>query len=87
VWSEEWRSLEDRLVAIESEVKERGIVIRRGGDFDEWDLQIRGGLLGSARLLMTVEEHGQGRQLVRMRLWPQYARPGLALAVPSRDCP
>jgi O-antigen biosynthesis protein len=81
-WSEEWRSLEDRLVAIESEVKERGIVIRRGGDFDDWDLQIRGGLLGSARLLMTVEEHGQGRQLVRMRLWPQYARPGLALAVP-----
>ena len=62
--------------------KKRGIVVRRGGDFDEWDLQIRSGLLSSARLLMAVEEHGQGRQLVRLRVCPQYWEPGLALTLP-----
>jgi hypothetical protein len=45
-------------------------VVRAGGDWDRWDLQVRGGLLGSARLRTAIEEHGQGRQLVRVRSWP-----------------
>jgi hypothetical protein len=28
---------------------------------------------------MAIEEHGGGKQLVRIRLWPRFAPPGLAL--------
>ncbi len=56
---------------------ERGLVshrvlVRRGGDCDRWDLQAACGLLGGARLVSTVEEHGGGRQLVRVRVWPRF---------------
>lgn len=50
-----------------------GHAVLHGGDFDRWDLQVRGGPLGGARLLMAVEEHGGGRQLVRLRWWPRPA--------------
>src|SRR5207247_7974155 len=45
-----------------------------GGDTDRWDIQVRLGPLGSARLRVAVEEHGQGRQLVRYRVWPRWSR-------------
>jgi hypothetical protein len=35
------------------------------------DLRIRGGPLGSVSLLIAVEEHDAGRQLVRIWQWPQ----------------
>lgn len=82
IWSEEWQSTQDRLHGIEAALKSRRTVVRRGGDFDDWDLQVRGGLLGSTRMRLAVEEHGQGRQLLRLRFWPEYLRPGLALALP-----
>src|SRR5207244_13385466 len=56
-------------------------IVRRGGDFDRWDLEVRGAVLGSARMLMGVEEHGQGRQMVRVRLWPRAAGAGLGAVV------
>jgi hypothetical protein len=40
---------------------------------------VRGGLLGCARLLLAIEEHGGGKQLVRFRTWPKFW--GLAVAV------
>jgi hypothetical protein len=78
-WSEQWQSPEDSLRAIELAVKKRGAIVHRGGDFDDWDLQIRGGLFGSVRLQMAIEEHGQGRQLMRLRLSPHYSPFGLAV--------
>ena len=50
----------------------------RGGDIDRWDIQVRLGPLGSARLRVAVEEHGQGRQLVRYRVWPRWSRAAAA---------
>ncbi len=41
---------------------------------------MRGGILGSARLRMAVEEHGAGRQLARFRVWPRLSRGFVALA-------
>ena len=32
---------------------------------------MRGGLLGDARILMAIEEHGAGIQRVLVRLWPR----------------
>jgi membrane protein implicated in regulation of membrane protease activity len=68
-WTERWRAPEARLHGIEQALRAEGTVVRRGGDFDRWDLEARGGLFGVARLLMGVEEHGQGRQMVRIRYW------------------
>jgi len=77
VWTQRWRAPEARLRGIEEALREAGAVVRRGGDFDRWDLEVRGGLFGSARLLVGVEEHGQGQQMVRARTWPRVAAGGL----------
>jgi hypothetical protein len=69
-WSEDWHSTEERVGAVSAELRAVGAVIRSGGDWDRWDLAVRGGLLGGARLRLAIEEHGAGRQLVRVRSWP-----------------
>jgi hypothetical protein len=79
LWSEVWHAAQDRLEEVESALKRLGGVVRRGGDFDNWDLEIRSGLLGSARLRMVAEEHGQGRQLVRWRVLPKCSEIGLVV--------
>ncbi len=71
IWSETWRSTEDWVGGIEQRLQDAGVVVKRGGDFDRWDLEVRGGLLGSARMLHAVEEHGSGRQMARFRVWPK----------------
>jgi O-antigen biosynthesis protein len=81
IWSERWRSPEDRLEQLEGELRRAGCVVRQGGEYDRWDLQIRDGMLGAAHVRMAVEEHGGGRQLVRYRSWPRWSRGGLALTI------
>jgi O-antigen biosynthesis protein len=71
LWSENWRSLESWVGSLEDALREGGTVAMRGGDFDRWDLELRGGLLGRARILTAVEEHGHGRQLVRFGFRPR----------------
>jgi len=73
IWSERWRSLEQRLGTLETELRAGGAVVRPGGEFDRWDLELRGGLLGGARLRMAVEEHAGGHQMVRLRAWARCA--------------
>lgn len=70
LWSEIWHSAHDWLTTIERMMTRGGASVLRGGAFDRWDLEIRGGLWGSARILMAVEEHGSGRQLLRFRCRP-----------------
>jgi len=77
LWSEVWHGAQDRLKGVEAALKQIGVVVRRGGDFNNWDLEIRSGLLGSARLRMVAEEHGQRRQLVRWRVSPKCSGIGL----------
>jgi hypothetical protein len=54
-------------------LRDHGVTVRRGGSFDRWDLEVRGGLLGGARLSMVNEEHGRGQQLLRFRCWPRWS--------------
>lgn len=79
-WSDRWQPPEERLRTVERTLRDHGAIVRRGGDFDRWDVEVRGGLVGGARLLMAVEEHGRGRQLVRFRCWPRGSFAGLAAA-------
>jgi O-antigen biosynthesis protein len=79
IWTEEGLPAARRLALVEEALRRDGLGVARGGDFDRWDLEVRCGLLGSARLLMAVEEHGGGRQYVRLRYWPRCSA-GAALA-------
>src|SRR5439155_8644132 len=51
------------------------------GDFDRWDLGIRAGLRGAARLMMACEDHRAIRQLVRFRTWPRLSLTALGVVV------
>jgi GT2 family glycosyltransferase len=75
IWSERWRAAHERLQSLESTLRSDGACVLRGGDFDRWDLEVRGSIFGAARLRMAVEEHGLGRQLARFRVWPQPSVP------------
>jgi GT2 family glycosyltransferase len=77
-WSEQWESLDDRLRGIEGDLIASGAAVRSGGDFDRWDLDVRGGVLASCRMRLTVEEHGGGKQLIRLRSWPRLSWVGTA---------
>jgi GT2 family glycosyltransferase len=70
IWSERWRAATDWLHALERALRHDGVATQRGGDYDRWDLEIRVGLFGAIRVLMAIEEHGAGKQLVRVRSWP-----------------
>ncbi len=70
VWSEHWREQDQRLRAMETDLRADGVCVLRGGRDARWDLEVRGGSFGAARLLMGVEEHAGGKQLIRVRWWP-----------------
>jgi hypothetical protein len=69
--SQQWRSPISWLESVEEGVKALRTIAHRGGDFDGWDLELRGGLFGSVRVLMAVEEHGGGNQYIRVKSWPR----------------
>jgi GT2 family glycosyltransferase len=81
IWSECWQAAEERLASVEAALREQGVAVIRGGDFDRWDLQLRAGLFGFVCVLMATEEHGGGRQLVRFRSWPRCSLSGLVLGL------
>lgn len=76
-WSERWEPADKRLRALEASLKRCRANVSRGGDYDRWDLHVRGGLFGSARGLLAIEEHGAGRQIVRLRAWPRVTALGI----------
>jgi GT2 family glycosyltransferase len=71
IWSERWLAPEQRLAIAEETLRATGVAAHTGGDFDRWDLEVRGGWFGCARLRTVSEEHGNGKQLVRFRCWPR----------------
>ncbi|TMG05145.1 MAG: hypothetical protein E6I09_05355 [Chloroflexi bacterium] len=81
IWSEGWRAHSEWLRSLEALLRADGAPVLRGGDFDRWDLEVRGGMLGSSRLRMVIEEHGAGRQFARIRWWPRCSSAALVLPV------
>jgi GT2 family glycosyltransferase len=68
-WSETWHPLEERASLLADALRRQGAAWTRGGDYDRWDFEVRGGLFGSVRFISTLEEHGAGRQMARVRAW------------------
>jgi hypothetical protein len=81
VWSENWESPAERLVRLAGALRLSQASVLSGGSFDSWDLEVRGGVLGAARMRMAVEEHGRGRQLLRFRVWPRVPAGAIAFVV------
>lgn len=79
LWSETWRGAHDWLASLESKLVERHAITLRATEFDAWDLEVRGGHAGLVRVAACVEEHGEGRQLLRLRLMTRTSATGLAL--------
>jgi len=74
-----WEAPEEKLLALERQVQQAGGVVKRGGASDRWDLEVQGGLLAGARVLLSVEDLAPGKQLVRFRSWPWFERFSLGL--------
>ena len=79
LWSDAWQSVEERLTRLEADLHRQAVAVVRGGEYDRWDIEVRGGMLAGVRLRLAVEEHGAGKQLVHIRTWPRVAIPGVAL--------
>jgi hypothetical protein len=71
VWSTHWREPDGWIASVEADLRSTGTAVIRGGPYSSWDLEVRGGVLGRHRVLMAVEEHGGGQQLVRIRARPR----------------
>ncbi|MEJ2140564.1 MAG: glycosyltransferase family 2 protein, partial [Gammaproteobacteria bacterium] len=80
-WHEQWESPNDTLKELHTAISKAGAVVTSGGDYDPWDLEVRGGLIGVARLVMGIEEHGAGRQMMRFRVWPKWSLSSVLLVV------
>ena len=70
LWSERWEAPQERLRELETRLRLSGACVLRGDPHDRWDFEVRGGILGAARLLMGMEDHPGGKQLIRLRWWP-----------------
>ena len=79
-WSEKWKSAEDWLTTIEQNLINEKTRVKRGGDFDQWDIQVRSGLFASGHGLLSIEEHGSGKQFLRFKCQTHYTFYGYLLA-------
>ena len=73
LWTEERQESVEWLQAIESGVRSHGIVVRRGSDYDAWDLEVCGNVFGNIRIRLVNEEYGARKQMVRVHAFPTFA--------------
>jgi O-antigen biosynthesis protein len=79
-WSEgNWKSAETWLEEIELNIIGLKARVRRGGDFDNWDIETRNGLFSTTKGTLTIEEHGANKQYLKFRYAANYSISGLAL--------
>ena len=59
--AENWLgNIEKKLIGLRSRIK-------RGGNFDNWDLQVNNELFAKGREVSTIEEQGGGKQYLRLK--------------------
>jgi hypothetical protein len=72
VWSEHWQPLESRLGQMAERLRARGIPFAVGGATDAWDFAFQTSIFGVVRVVTLAEEHGNGKQLFRLRARPTW---------------
>jgi hypothetical protein len=81
-WSEgDWKAAETWLEEIEQNIVGLKARVKRGGDFDSWDIQTRNGLFSTVKGILTIEEHGANKQYLKFRYAANYSLSGLILIV------
>src|SRR5206468_6463350 len=55
IWSEQWRAPTARLRSLELRLRAEGACVLRGEEYDGWELKVRSGFLGAARLVLGIE--------------------------------
>ena len=79
LWRDEWRDPRETLKDLQTKLRDSGTIVKSGGDYDRWDLEVREGRFGGCRLLLATQSYGTGKQLLRYRIVPRYS--GIVLAV------
>ena len=69
-WTEQRREAIEWLSMIEAGVRAGGAVVRRGGDYDAWDLEVCANIFGNTRIRVLSEEY-DGKQLVHVYTYPR----------------
>ena len=72
-WSEAGFTPEEWLHRLEHSLVHRGAQVTSSSGFETWDLRVQVGPLACARARLAVEEHGAGRQMVRLKIRPRPA--------------
>jgi hypothetical protein len=71
IWSEQWHTTEYWVKRVKTAILKEGAIVKHGGNYDDWDLEICAGSCSAVKCRVGVEEHGGGKQLIRFRLWPR----------------
>jgi GT2 family glycosyltransferase len=79
IWSERCHEPAAWVQQVRDAIGCCGASVNDGGPYDRWDLEVAGGALARARLLIAVEDHGAGMQYVRFGIWPKWSGAGLAV--------
>jgi hypothetical protein len=80
-WSETWHEPTVWLERMLEDLVARDSIAYTGRDYDTWDLQVMGGRLGAARMLVAFEDNGSGNQYLRFRAWPYPSKLACASAL------
>jgi GT2 family glycosyltransferase len=81
LWSETWKASANRLAAVEKTLRSSGASVVCGGDFDDWDIEVRDGVFAAVRMRLAPEEHGGGKQLVRFLTTPIFSKEVVFLTI------
>ncbi len=79
-WNEAaWKATDAWLEDLEQTLINMKVRVKRGGDFDNWDIKAAAGLFAQAKGIITVEEHGANKQYVKFRYSMSYSVLGILL--------
>jgi len=69
VWCERWRDPVGLIRSICEHLRKRDCIVQCGQDYDDWDIEVRCGMLGTLRVRTASEDHERGAQLFRFKTW------------------
>lgn len=81
-WNEAgWKASGIWLEDLEQTLIKMMVRVKRGGDFDNWDIKTSMGIFAQARGIIMVEEHGDKKQYVKFRYNMSYSLTGLLMII------